>query len=133
MYEINLQYLSYILIGISVGLRPLIFKKYNFKGIMANTIYFCISMIIIVPFNLYQPKFTFASIDKEFSKALVAEALKTPIFNDYKNIENIEWRPYSEKDKLYNIKATIYKNSQPYTLFLQPNCDFNEGCQVHNR
>ncbi len=131
MYEINLQYLSYVLIAISVGFRPLIFKKFNFKGIMANIIYFCISMIIIIPFNLYQPKFTLASIDKEFSKKLIVEALKTPVFNDYENIKNIDWEPYSEKDKLYNIKATIHKNNKPYTLFLQPYCNFNEGCQVY--
>jgi len=130
MFELDLKILGAILIGIGVVLKPYIFRRLNTSGILANIVYFLVLMAIVVPINVYQPKFTLTSLDDKSSKELVEKVLENPFFKEFNNVENVQWKPYLVDKKLYNIKATIYKSSTPYNIYLEPVCDFFKGCQV---
>ncbi len=130
LYELELKHLGIFLIAIAIVLRPYIFNFFNVKGILAHVVYFLLLMVIVVPLNIYQPRFTLSSLDTKSSKKLIEELLKTPLFEEFENIENVNWKPYLVDKKLYNIKATISKNSKLYHIYLQPTCNFFKGCTV---
>lgn len=130
MFEIDLKLLGAVLIGVAITVRPYIFKRLNVEGTLAHIVYFSLLMMITFPLYLYQPKFTFTSIDDKSAKELIARVLESPAFNGFTNIENVKWKPYNEDKNLYNIKAQISKQDKHYNIYLQPTCEFLEGCQV---
>ena len=131
MFEFDLKYLGAAIIGIAIVLRPYIFKRLTVQGFKAHAIYFFALMVIVVPLNMYKPQFTLTSLDDESSKKLIESILKLSIFSNFTNkIENIEWKPYPSSNNLYNIKANIYDETKEYTLYLQPMCDFFNGCEI---
>lgn len=135
MYEIDLKHIGTFIIVLGVILRPYIFKKFNLQGGLYQVLYFVLFMIIVVPLNMYSPKFTLTSLDKNTALTLTQNLLDSPLFLEKykKDLDSLEWKPYNVEKKLYNIKVTLYKDSKPYTLYIQPRCDFLKGCEMDIR
>ena len=130
MFVIEAKFFSAVIIGLGVVLRPYILNHFKRNGFLGNFIYFAIIMLIALPINIYQPRFTFTSLDDKSAKDLVKIVLKEPLFKDFTALSNLAWKPYYETVNLYNIKASLYKDNNLYYIYLQPECKFLQGCQV---
>lgn len=130
MFVIEAKFFSAVIIGLGVVLRPYILNHFKRNGFLGNFIYFALIMLIVLPINIYQPRFTFTSLDDKSAKDLVKIVLKEPLFKDFTALSNLAWKPYYKTDNLYNIKASLYKDNNLYYIYLQPECKFLQGCQV---
>jgi hypothetical protein len=130
MFEITFGWLAPLLIAIAAVARPYVLNYLKQNGVIGNILYFLVLILLIVPLNMYQPRFTLVSLNDESAKELVAELLKNKILQEYKNPKNIHWQPYNEQKKLYNIQAEVEKEGKSFKLYIQPKCQFFKGCEV---
>lgn len=130
MFDFDLELVGTLILVAGIVARPHILKKMGKDTLLAKIIYFAALMIFVFPFYLYQPKLTFTSLDDNSAKELVSVILQQESFKEFGYINNVEWAPFSEDRNLYNIKADVTSNGEPYHIYMQPTCKFFQGCEV---
>jgi hypothetical protein len=130
MFEFDLGFIGPLIVISSVVAKPYILKKLNREGTLVNVVYFLVIMLIGVPLYMLQGKFTLASMNDASAKELVNVVLQQDDFNGFKDIKNIKWTPFSKDQNLYSIKADMTENSELYHIYMQPTCEFFNGCEI---
>ena len=119
-----------IVVALGVSVRKYILKRLNKTGIVANVLYIVLLLCITFPLYFWQFNFTLSSLNDETAKKLVNRVLKFKFLSGYE-MDTTDWKPYDDKNDLYNIKATVYdKDNNAYNLYLQPTCRFFKGCKI---
>jgi len=131
MLELSTGWIGPFLIVIAITLREKILLYIGKKGAFINIVYFILVVSIAFPFYMYKYTFTFTALDDKSAQEIVENILATDVLDTrYKRSENIEWKIYNKENEIYNIKAEIFKDKEPYIMYIQIHCDNENGCLV---